>query len=101
MYKIDPARTDLAEEFKAKPFGPHGAELQKVLNVMRWEPLEGKYVLVCTKPHKEWCLGQLPGKRGVPVKLYEDVTFGDLGDAEWHIFKLRWKKHTGQDLAID
>ena len=38
MYKIDPGRTDLAEEFRRNPFGPHSAELQKVLNVMRWEP---------------------------------------------------------------
>jgi hypothetical protein len=101
MYKIDPAKTELAREFKDKPFGPHSAELQKVLNVMRWEPVEGKYVLVNTVPHKEWCLAQLPGKRGIPVKLHEDVKFTDLGEAEWYIFKMRWKKHTGQDLALD
>ncbi|MBN35201.1 MAG: hypothetical protein CMM46_10585 [Rhodospirillaceae bacterium] len=98
MYKIDPAKTELAEEFKANPFGPHSAELQKVLNVMRWEPMEGKHVLVNTVPHKEWCLAQLPGKRGVPVTLHEDVKFTDLGEAEWHIFKIRWKKHTGVEL---
>ena len=98
MYRIDPERTDLAEEFRRNPFGPHSAELQKVLNVMRWEPIEGKYVLVNTVPHKEWCLAQLPGKRGVPVTLHEDVVFTDLGEAEWYIFKLRWKKRTGVDL---
>ena len=97
MYKIDPDRADLAEEFRANPFGPHGAELQKVLNVMRWEPIEGKYVLVNTVPHKEWRLAQLPGKRGAPVTMH-DVTFTDLGEAEWYIFKLRWKKHTGVEL---
>ena len=26
------------------------------------------------------------------MTLHEEVTFDDLGDAEWHIFKLRWKK---------
>ena len=97
MYRIDPGRTDLAEEFRRNPFGPHSAELQKVLNVMRWEPIEGKYVLVNTVPHKEWCLAQLPGKRGVPVTLHEDIVFTDLGEAEWYIFRLRWKKHTGVD----
>lgn len=97
MYRIDPGRTDLPEEFRRNPFGPHSAELQKVLNVMRWEPIEGKYVLVNTVPHKEWCLAQLPGKRGVPVTLHEDVVFTDLGEAEWYIFRLRWKKHTGVD----
>ena len=67
MYRIDPDRTDLAEEFRANPFGPHSAELQKMLNVMRWEPIEGKYVLVNTVPHREWCLAQLPARRGIPV----------------------------------
>ena len=76
-------------------------ELQKVLNIMSWDPVEGKYVLVNTVPHKEWCLAQLPGKRGVPIKVHEDVKFTDLGEAEWHIFKMRWKKHTGADLALD
>lgn len=96
MYRIDPDRTYLAEEFRANPLGPHSAELQKVLNVMRWEPIEGKYVLVNTVPHREWCLAQLPARRGIPVTLHRDVTFTDLGEAEWHIFRLRWKKHTGR-----
>ena len=96
MYRIDPERSDLAEEFRANPFGPHGAELQKVLNVMRWEPNAGKHILVNTVPHRQWCLAQLPDRRGVPVTLHEDVTFTDLGEALWHIFRLRWKKHTGR-----
>ncbi len=100
MYKIDPRRTDLAAEFRSKPFGPHSAELQKVLNVMRWEPIEGKFILVNTVPYKEWCLAQLPGKRGVPLTFHDDVKFDNLADGEWHIFKLRWKKHTGEDLDI-
>lgn len=101
MYKIDPARTDLAQEFKRRPLGPHSAELQKILNVMRWQETAGKYVLVCTKPHREWCLAQLSGKRGAPIKLFEDVTFDDIGRGEWHIFKLRWQGLTGQEIPFD
>jgi len=37
-YHLDPARTDLALEFKARPFGRHSAELQRVLNLFRSAP---------------------------------------------------------------
>jgi hypothetical protein len=97
MYRIDPDALHLAQEFKAKPVGHHSAELQKVLNLFRGEAPKDKYVLVCTEPHKRWVLGQLTGVRGEPVRLTNQV-FEDLNAAEWHVFKLRWKKHTGRDL---
>ncbi|MSP83275.1 MAG: hypothetical protein EXQ94_10170 [Alphaproteobacteria bacterium] len=101
MYEIDTKRTDLALEFKKNPWGPHSAELQRILNRMRWEPLKGKHVLVCTKPHQEWKLAELPGERGKPVKVHEDVVFTNLEAAEWDIFKRRWKRITGQDLRVE
>jgi hypothetical protein len=97
MYKVDPDAVHLAQEFKAKPIGKHSAELQKVLNLFRGAPQKEKYVLVCTEPHKRWVLGQLTGVRGEPVQLTNHV-FDRLEDAEWHVFKLRWKKYTGRDL---
>jgi len=101
MYPIDTSRTDLAREFKKNPFGPHSAELQRILNRMRWEPLKGKFVLVCTKPHKEWILAELPGERGKPITMFHDQVFTSLADAEWVVFKRRWKRITGQELAVD
>ncbi len=100
MYPIDTNRKDLAREFKSNPFGPHSAELQRILNRMRWEPLKGKFVLVCTKPHQEWTLAELPGERGKPIKLHEDQVFTSLADAEWEVFKRRWKRITGEELDI-
>jgi hypothetical protein len=97
MYKFDPDAVHLAQEFKAKPIGKHSAELQKILNLFRGESQKDKYVLVCTDPHKRWVLGQLTGVRGEPVQLTNHA-FDKLEDAEWHVFKLRWKKHTGRDL---
>jgi hypothetical protein len=35
-----------------------------------------------------------------PPRLTNTV-FGSVQDAEWHVFKLRWKELTGQDLPID
>jgi len=97
MYKVDPDALHLAQEFKAKPIGKHSAELQKVLHLFRGAAQKDKHVLVCTKPHKRWVLGQLTGVRGEPVRLTNHA-FDRLEDAEWHVFKLRWKQYTGRDL---
>jgi hypothetical protein len=97
MYKVDPDAVHLAQEFKAEPIGKHSAELQKVLNLFRGASQKDKHVLVCTEPHKRWVLGQLTGVRGEPVRMTNHV-FDRLEDAEWHVFKLRWKKYTGRDL---
>ena len=97
MYKVDPDAVHLAQEFKARPIGKHSAELQKVLHLFRGEEQKDKYVLVCTEPHRRWMLGQLTGVRGEPVRMTNHV-FEKLEDAEWHVFKLRWKKYTGRDL---
>lgn len=100
MYRIDPSRTDLAKEFKANPIGHHSPDLQRLLNLFRGGPPKGKFILVCTKPHEEWVLGQLAGVRGEPVKMIRDKVFTRIEDAEWEVFRLRWKEHTGQDLEI-
>lgn len=99
MYKFDPdASLHLAQEFKAKPVGKHSAELQKILNLFRGAPQKDKYVLICTEPHKRWVLGQLTGVRGERPRL-TNMVFDRLEDAEWHVFKLRWKKYTGRELT--
>ena len=99
VYKVSSSDSPLADEFRAKPIGHHSPALQKVLNVFRGEPMQDKYVLICRKPHEEWVLGQLTGQRGQPIRLLEDQVFRSIDDAERHVFKLRWKKHTGQELA--
>jgi len=101
IYKIDPERDfPFAVEFMDHPVGHHSAGLQRILNVFRGEPLAGKHVLVCTKPHREWQLARLTGVRGKPVEIIHGVVFTDLETAEREIFKLRWKEYTGRDLAI-
>ena len=41
VYRIDPERLDLFEEFKAKPFGPYSHELERLLNRLRMGPVKG------------------------------------------------------------
>ena len=100
MYTVDPSRTDLALEFKSRPFGRHSDDLQRMLNLFRSGPLPGNYCLVCTKPHREWALARFGQSSREPVDLL-GPTFGSLAEAEWAVFKLRWQRHTGQTLEID
>ena len=97
VYKVGEQDRRVIEEFMRQPVGHHSPELQRVLNVFRSEPLKGKHVLVCTKPHREWRLALLSGERGKPVRLLDQV-FTDLVEAEREVFRRRWKQHTGSDL---
>ena len=98
LYRVSHNQKHLADEFMANPFGRASPELQRVLMVFRGEPLEGKPVLICTKPFEEWALAIHSGKRGVPPQLTEH-RFASLEEAERFVFRLRWKKYTGHDLA--
>ena len=98
MFTIDPKRTDLALEFKQRPFGPHSPELQAVLNVLRGALHCQNLLLVCTRPHAEWVLAEKqPG--GQPPRLLPGLTFTSVEAAEWHAFRLRWEAVTGQTLS--
>lgn len=98
MYEIDPSRLDLAREFRSRPFGLHGPELQAVLIRMRSLPVEGKHCLIVLEPRARWLLARMEGKplRPVPVP---GIVFADPAEAEWAVFKLRWQALTGHDLA--
>ena len=101
MYQIDPERLDLAREFKANPYGRHSGELQRVLNRMRSPYDTRRYVLVMTKRHREWTLARMGGKSGDPLEPVPGYRFERREDAEWTVFKLRWRELTGRDLPID
>lgn len=70
------------------------AECLFVLNNRRYGPIAGAYLVVCTKPNKEWCVGQLNADRLKPVILFEDKVFPspELAQAE----ALRIKDERGE-----
>jgi hypothetical protein len=70
-----------------------------MLNTLRNGPLAGRYVLICTSPYCEWVLARHPGGRGKPFEILDQHRFSSLDEAEWAVFRLRWKEHTGQDSA--
>ena len=43
-----------------------------VLNNRKYGPIPGAYMVMCTKPGKEWCIGQLNADRAKPFVLFED-----------------------------
>jgi N,N-dimethylformamidase len=90
----------LAQEFRARPHGRHGAELQRVLNRMRSEPFAGGYVLVQEHRGQPYRLAQLGATPCDPIS-YTGDTFTTLAEAEWVVFKLRWRRLFGTDLVID
>lgn len=101
MYEIDPDRLDLAREFRERPYGRHSGELQRVLNRMRGGENPGRYVLICTRRHREWMLGRMGKRPGDPIERVPGYLFYSYEDAEWSVFKLRWQELTGRTLEID
>jgi hypothetical protein len=90
----------IAQEFRSRPHGRHSAELQRVLNRMRAEPFSGHYVLVQEArrlPYRLALLGPTPAD---PIS-YTGDTFATLEEAEWAVFKLRWRRLFGRDVTVE
>ena len=98
MTPIDPARKDLVEEFRRSPVGRHSGDLRRMLNAMRSDPNLPDYILVCTKPQREWRLATKVPARHTPVELLDHPPFHDPLDAEWGVFRLRWKALFNEEL---
>ena len=89
----------LAHEFRDNPYGRHSADLQRILNRMRSVPFAGRHVLVQERkgmPYRLACLGATPSD---PIS-YTGDTFVTLVEAEWAVFKLRWRDLFGADPAF-
>jgi hypothetical protein len=84
-------------EFRANPVGQHSPFLQRIINVMRSEPVVGKYVLLCTKPHQEWVLAQMNGRKK-PLTIHGNAVFHDVVEGEYEIFRRRWERHFGSRI---
>jgi len=84
---------EIIEEHKRKPIGIHSDELERVLIYLRRNRLTtvGKYIIVCTKPHGEWCIAALSGVRGQPPKIDEQTKFTSRDEAEHGVFLKRLK----------
>jgi hypothetical protein len=101
IYQIDVVRDlPLAKAYRESPSGPHSPDTLRLLNRLRWEPMDDKHVLVCLERHQRWVIGKLGVGRGAPVQLIEDRVFSSREEAEWTVFKWRWKNLTGEELPL-
>lgn len=100
-YRIDP-QTDrvFIEEFRRRPIGRHSPGLRRVLNAMRYDPSGKQLVLVCRIPFREWVLGEMPAKRTEPMKIEDGPVFHSREEAEWEVFRRRWRLHTGEAINL-
>ncbi len=64
------------------------------LNNRRYGPIPGAYMVMCTKPGKEWCVAQLNADRAKPFILYEDKVFTSIEAAQKEAEKI--KKERGE-----
>lgn len=101
MHKIDASRLDLAREFRDKPFGPHSPELQKILKILRWDPIDDRIIAVQPKRGDRWQLARSTGRKGSPIEIFEGPGFASPGEVQWAIFRRRWERHTGQTLSLE
>lgn len=101
MHKMDASRLDLARQFRDKPFGPHGTELQKVLKILRWDPIDDRIIAVQPQRGGAWQLARNVGRKGQPIEIFEGPGYATPAEAQWAIFRRRWERHTGQALNLE
>ena len=64
------------------------------LNNRRYGPIPGAYMVMCTKPGKEWCVGQLNADRSKPFILFDEKVFSSPEEAQKEAEKI--KKERGE-----
>ena len=96
--EIDPARLDLAAEYRARPFGRHGAALQALLDVM-YRAENCQNLLLVGIGGGRWVLGErLPDRK--PPRLFLDEVFESLEAGQWAAFRRRWRVLAGSELEL-
>ena len=65
-----------------------------VLNNRKYGPIPGAYMVMCTKPDKEWCVAQLNADRIKPFILFDDKVFPSIEEAQKEAIRI--KKERGE-----
>lgn len=100
VYKITAAEDGrYIEEFRQLPIGAHSPGLQRLLNVMRLYRGGMQYILVTRVPFAEFVIAQMPPRRSDPIEIEGGPVFSTREEAEWELFRRRWRQHTGEDIV--
>ena len=62
------------------------------LNNRRYGPIPGAYMVMCTNPGKEWCVGQLNADRAKPFILFDDKVFSSPEEAQKEAERIKQEK---------
>ena len=68
------------------------------LNNRKYGPIPGAYMVLCTKPNKEWCVAQLNADRAKPFIIFEDKIFPSIGEAQKEAERM--KKERGESAPM-
>ena len=59
------------------------------LNNRKYGPIPGAYMVMCTKPGKEWCVAQLNADRAKPFIIFEEKVFNSIEAAQQEAEKIK------------
>ena len=62
------------------------------LNNRKYGPIPGAYMVMCTKPDKEWCVAQLNADRAKPFVIFEDKVFTSIEAAQKEAERIKKEK---------
>ena len=62
------------------------------LNNRKYGPIPGAYMVMCTKPNKEWCVAQLNADRAKPFILFDDKIFSSPEEAQKEAERIKEEK---------
>ena len=98
LLRDEKTRNRLIEEHRACPVGraaqngqekvEHSKDLIRVLDKLRRQPMAGKLLTVCKRPHEDYRIGIASGVRGQPVEILEE-SFSSEEACEHAIFLKR------------
>jgi branched-chain amino acid transport system permease protein len=79
----------LIAEHKRDPVGIHSDALDRVLNYFRRPNLLDRYVIVCTRPFKQWRVARMTGVPGEAPEFIDERTYNSEAKAAHAVFLLK------------
>lgn len=99
VHSVDPESLDLVRQFHEQPFGPHSPALLEMLKVLRWAPIDDRYIIVQPDPRGAYVVAKQTGRRDSPLYAVVNETYDNLAAAQCGVFRKRWESLTGLRLA--
>jgi branched-chain amino acid transport system permease protein len=80
---------DIIAEHQRDPRGHHSDTLERVLDYFRRSSVLTPYVVICTKPYREWRVARISGVRGQAPVFVDEQRFSSEAEAIHAIFLKR------------